>query len=45
MSHDLQSVFDLVKIRSDINGKRGEKKFLELENKELKEHSVRNEYQ
>lgn len=31
MSHDLQSVFDLVKIRSDLQGGRGEKKFLELE--------------
>ena len=30
MSHDLQSVFDLVKIRSDLQGGRGEKKFLEL---------------
>lgn len=44
MSHDLQSVFDLVKIKSDIKGK-GEKMFLELENKKLKEHSARNEYQ
>lgn len=44
MSHDLQSVFDLIKIRGDINGRRGEKKFFELENKKLKEQSVRNEY-
>lgn len=45
MSHDLQSVFDLVKIRSDLQGGRmGEKKFLELEDKELKEQSVQNEY-
>lgn len=44
MSHDLQSVFDLVKIKSDIKGK-GEKMFLELENKKLKELSARNEYQ
>lgn len=45
MSHDLQSVFDLVKIRSDLQGGRGEKKFLELENKKIKEQLVRNEYQ
>ena len=45
MSHDLQSVFDLVKIRSDLQGGRGEKKFLELENRKIKEQSVRNEYQ
>jgi len=45
MSHDLQAVFDLVKIRNDINRNRREKKFLELENKGIKEHSVRNEYQ
>lgn len=45
MSHDLQSVFDLVKIRSDLQGGRGEKKFLELENKKIKEQFVRNEYQ
>ena len=45
MSHDLHSVFDLVKIRSDIQGGRGgEKKFLELENRQLKEQDVRNEY-
>ena len=45
MSHDLHSVFDLVKIRSDIQGGRGgEKKFLELVNRQLKEQDVRNEY-
>jgi hypothetical protein len=45
MSHDLHTVFDLVKIRSDIQGGRGgEKKFLELENRQLKEQDVRNEY-
>lgn len=46
MSHDLPSVFDMVKIRSDIKGGLGgEKKFMELENKKLKEQSVYNEYQ
>lgn len=45
LSHDLQSVFDLVKIRSDLQGGNGEKKFLELENKKIKEQTVRNEYQ
>ena len=45
LSHDLHSVFDLVKIRSDIQGGRGgEKKYLELENRQLKEQDVRNEY-
>lgn len=45
MSHDLPSVFDMVKIRSDLRGGLGgEKKFLELENKILKEQSVQNEY-
>ena len=45
MSHDLQSVFDLVKIKNDLQGGRGEKKFLELENKKIREQTVRNEYQ
>lgn len=45
MSHDLQSVFDMVKIRSDVQGGRtGEKKFLELEDKEMKVQNVQNEY-
>jgi hypothetical protein len=46
MSHDLPSVFDMVKIRSDVKGGLGgEKKFFELENKKIKEQTVRNEYQ
>lgn len=45
MSHDLQSVFDLVKIRGELKNIRGEKQFLELENKCIKEQKVRNEYQ
>ena len=45
MSHDLPSVFDMVKIRSDLKGgKRSEKKFLELEYKTLKIQAVQNEY-
>lgn len=45
MSHDLQSVFDLVKIRRDLQDGNGEKKFLELENKNIKEQTIKNEYQ
>lgn len=46
MSHDLQSVFDLVKIRGDLKGGRDrDKSFLELENKALKSQTVKNEYQ
>jgi len=46
MSHDLPSIFDMVKIRSDIKGGLdGKKKFFELENKKVKEQTVRNEYQ
>lgn len=46
MSHDLQSVFDLVKIRGDLKGGRDrDKSFLELENKVLKKETVKNEYQ
>lgn len=42
MSHDLQSVFDLVKIRRELNDKC--KKFLELKNKCIEEQTERNEY-
>lgn len=45
MSHDLQSVFDLVKIRRDLQNGYGEKQFLELENKNIKEQLIKNEYQ
>ena len=45
LTHDLRSAFDLVKIRSELNGgKNGKKKFLELIDKQLKDREVSNEY-
>lgn len=44
MSHDLQSIFDLVKIRGEIENKRGKKEFFELENRKLKKLNKGNEY-
>ncbi|EFB92602.1 AAA family ATPase [Prevotella bivia] len=44
MSHDLQSVFDLVKIRRDLNDERGKMAFLELKNKCIEDQKGRNEY-
>lgn len=45
LTHDLRSAFDLVKTRSELNnGRRGEKKFLELADKQMKEREVSNEY-
>lgn len=47
LTHDLRSAFDLAKIRSELNGgkrERGEKLFLELVDKQLKERTVSNEY-
>lgn len=44
MSHDLQSVFDLVKIRRELNDKQGKKAFLELKNKCIEDQKERNEY-
>lgn len=45
MTHDLRSAFDMVKIRSDLNGgKSTGKKFFELVDKQLKEREVSNEY-
>lgn len=44
MSHDLQSVFDLVKIRRELNDKQGKKAFLELKNKCIENQKERNEY-
>lgn len=44
MSHDLQSIFDLVKIRGEIEKKKGQRDFFELENKKLKIQSKGNEY-
>ena len=47
MSHDLQSIFDLVKIRVDLNekGKRSGRNFLAIENKRITENTIKNEYQ
>lgn len=47
LTHDLRSAFDLAKIRSELNGgkrERGEKLFLELVDKQLKQRAVSNEY-
>lgn len=45
LTHDLRSAFDLVKTHSELNnGKHGEKKFLELVDKQMKERKVSNEY-
>lgn len=44
MSHDLQSVFDLVKIRRELNDEKGKKAFLELKNKCIENQKERNEY-
>lgn len=43
MSHDLRSVFDLIKVRNDILGK-SDKLFLELVNRKLEEKRAQNEY-
>lgn len=45
MSHDLHSVFDLVKIRNEVVGKRGDKSFMELTHSRLEVKQKRNEYQ
>jgi hypothetical protein len=45
MSHDLHSVFDLVKIRNEVaRDKRGDKSFMELTNNKLEVLYVQNEY-
>lgn len=44
MSHDLQSVFDLVKIRRELNDEQGKKAFLELKNKCIENQKGKNEY-
>lgn len=45
LTHELRTVFDLVKIRSELNsGKRGERYYLELINKQTKNRKVSNEY-
>lgn len=45
LSHDLHSIFDLVKIRNEvIAGKNSDRSFMELRNNNLEVKSVRNEY-
>ena len=45
MSHDLHSVFDLVKIRNEvIEGKGSDRSFMELANNKLEVKHVQNEY-
>jgi len=46
LSHDLRSVFDLVKIRNEVirNAKEGNKSFMELANNNLVVKTVQNEY-
>lgn len=43
LSHDLQSIFDLIKIRNEITGKK-DPTFVELVNHSLKVHKFKNEY-
>lgn len=46
LTHDLRLAFDMVKVRSELNGGKssGGKKFLEIVDKQMKEQSVSNEY-
>ena len=44
MSHDLHSVFDLVKIRNEVVGKNGDRSFMELVNNKLEVKQLQNEY-
>lgn len=45
MSHDLQSIFDLVKLRNEVNDKgQSSKNFMELKDRTLKVEKVQNEY-
>ena len=45
LSHDLHSIFNLVKIRNEvIAGKNSDRSFMELRNNKLEVKSVRNEY-
>lgn len=45
LTHDLCSAFDLVKVRSELNGGNGgNKKFLELVDRKLKQRKVSSEY-
>lgn len=44
MTHDLRSVFDLCKIRQELNAKNGKYDFYELSNKQISGRKVDNEY-
>lgn len=45
MSHDLQSIFDLVKLRNEVTDKRlSSKNFMELKDRTIKVEKVQNEY-
>lgn len=44
MSHDLHTVFDLVKIRNEVVGKSNDRSFMELVNNKLDVKHVQNEY-
>lgn len=43
LSHDLQSIFDLMKIRNEVTDKK-DPTFVELVNRSLKVHKLKNEY-
>lgn len=45
MTHDLRSAFDLIKVRSELNGGNGnDKTYLELVDKQLTKRKISNEY-
>lgn len=45
LTHDLRSAFDLVKVRSELNGGKGTGEFfLELANKQIQKRKISNEY-
>lgn len=44
LSHDIPSVFNLVKIRNEICCRRGQKHFLELADNHISEQMIQNEY-
>lgn len=45
MTHDLRSAFDLIKVRSELNGGNGnDKTYLELVDKQLTQRKISNEY-
>ena len=44
MTHDLQSVFDLIKVKKELSVGKSNKTFLELENMKITEQKEKNEY-